>query len=73
MSPLVQAETRFRQWRQRNGLSQAEVSGLCGLSVAMLSRIERGQRRLAPLTKVRVARCLGVPIRELFEVEEIGE
>jgi hypothetical protein len=35
----------------------------------MLSRAERGERRLAPLTRVKVARRLGVPVRDLFEVE----
>jgi transcriptional regulator with XRE-family HTH domain len=59
------------KWRSDEGLTLAEVSGLTGLSVAMLSLVERGERQLAPLTKVMVARRLGVPIAELFEVEEL--
>jgi DNA-binding XRE family transcriptional regulator len=64
--------SKIRRWRQREGLTLAEVSGLTGLSVAMLSLVERGQRRLLPKTKVRVARRLGVPLRELFDVEDLA-
>jgi transcriptional regulator with XRE-family HTH domain len=64
---------RLRLWRVDNGLSIHELSDLTGLSTPFLSRVERGERQLAPLTKARVARCLGVPIRDLFDVEEIEE
>ncbi len=64
---------RLRLWRVREGLTLDEVSALTGVSVSMLSRAERGQRQLAPLTKVRVARCLDVPLRDLFEVEEVPD
>ncbi|NJP28077.1 helix-turn-helix transcriptional regulator [Microbispora sp. SCL1-1] len=66
MSPL-------RAWRLANGLSLQDVSDLSGISVSMISRVERGQKRLSPLTKAKVARRLGVRIRDLFEVEEISE
>lgn len=61
---------RMRLWRAQNGLTLEELSGLTGFSPAMLSRVERGERRLAPMSKIRVARCLGVPVRDLFDVEE---
>ncbi len=64
---------RLRLWRADAGLTLQEVADLTGLSTAMLSRVESGHRQLAPMTRVRVARRLGVPIHELFEVEEIGE
>lgn len=67
-----QPPTRLRQWRQAHGLSLEEVYGLSGISPAMLSRVERGQRELAPLTKVKLARSLGVPVRELFTAEDLG-
>jgi transcriptional regulator with XRE-family HTH domain len=63
--------SQLATWRQREGLTLAEVAGLVGLSVAMLSLVERGERQLAPLTKVKVARRLGVTVRELFEPEAI--
>jgi transcriptional regulator with XRE-family HTH domain len=65
--------TRLRAWRLANDLSLEEVSGLSGISRPMLSRVERGQRELAPLTKVRLARALGVPVRELFDVADLAE
>jgi transcriptional regulator with XRE-family HTH domain len=62
---------RLRLWRAEQGLTLEELSDLVGLSVPMLSRVERGQRQLAPLTKVRVARRLGVRVSDLFPVEEL--
>jgi transcriptional regulator with XRE-family HTH domain len=70
---VEQLRNRLRQWRIDAGLSQDEVSDLTGVSKAMLSRVERGERELAPLTKVKVARRLGVRVADLFEVEEITE
>jgi transcriptional regulator with XRE-family HTH domain len=64
---------RLRLWRVDNGLTLEEISDLAGVSVAMISRVERGQRQLAPLTKVQFARRLGVPIRELFDVEPLDD
>ncbi|MBA2312414.1 MAG: helix-turn-helix transcriptional regulator [Actinobacteria bacterium] len=60
-------------WRRAEGFSQPEVSGLTGVSVAMLSRLERGQRQASPRLKVRMARRLGVPVSDLFEVEPLAE
>ncbi len=62
---------RLRCWRIDTGLSLDELADLTGMSKSMLSRVERGERELAPLTKVRVARRLGVPVRDLFEIEEV--
>ena len=50
----------LRQWRTDHDLTLEEISDLTGLSVPMLSRVERGKRRLAPLRRVAVARRLGV-------------
>lgn len=60
--------SRLRSWREAAELSLAEVSDLTGMSVSMLSRVERGERGLTPLGKVALARRLGVRIRDLFDV-----
>lgn len=60
---------RFRRWRIENGLTQDEVADLTGLSKTMVSRAERGYRGFAPLTKVQIARSLGVSISTLFEAQ----
>ncbi len=62
----VGVENRLRDWRESAGLTLEEVAGLTGLSRSELSRVERGVRGIAPLTRVRVARALGVPLAELF-------
>jgi transcriptional regulator with XRE-family HTH domain len=59
---------RLAAWRQGEGLTLAEVSALTGLSVAMLSLAERGERSFLPKTKVLIARRLNVPLGELFEL-----
>jgi transcriptional regulator with XRE-family HTH domain len=61
----------LRDWRIENDLTIEEVAGLTGLSPSMHSLVERNKRRLAPLTKVLVARRLGVPVGELFPPEPI--
>lgn len=58
----------LRRWRAEHGLTLDEVAGLTGYSKAYLSRLERGERCPAPLTKVAVARRLGAPIEDLFDV-----
>lgn len=67
------ATTKFRRWRVENSLTLEEVSDLTGLSVSALSRVERGERQLRPQMRVLVARRLGVPLRTLFEVQEIKD
>lgn len=61
--------TLLREWRRRTGLSLADAAGLTGISQAHLSRIETGKRNPPPLTKVAIARRLGVPVDEIFPVE----
>ncbi len=63
--------TRLREWRVHQGLTLDEVADVTGMSKSMLSRAERGERHLAPLTRIQMARRLHVPVRDLFEVEEL--
>jgi transcriptional regulator with XRE-family HTH domain len=66
--------SRLRLWRIRNGYTLDEVSGLTGVSESMLSRIETGDRNPSPAARVRIARCLGVHVSDLFEpVAQISE
>jgi transcriptional regulator with XRE-family HTH domain len=60
---------RLRLWRADHGLTLEEVADLVGLSAGMISLVERGERHLSPMTKARVARCLDVQIRDLFDFE----
>jgi transcriptional regulator with XRE-family HTH domain len=60
---------RLRVWRTDHGLSVRDVADLTGFDVSTISRVERGQRCLAPLTKVVLARRLGVAVADLFDVD----
>ena len=67
------ATSRLRAWREAEGLSLGEVSGLTGISVPMLSRVERGLKQMAPLTRVQFARRLGLPVQELFDIDPLAD
>jgi len=56
----------LRQWRERRGLTLQETGDLLAVSPSMLSRMERGERRVRPLDRVRFARLLGARVGELF-------
>ncbi|MHC4864641.1 MAG: helix-turn-helix domain-containing protein [Planctomycetota bacterium] len=70
---MTKAITKFRQWRQLHGLSLQEVGDLTGMSESMISRLERGERRLNINEKVLVSRRLNTRIRNLFEVEDADD
>lgn len=59
----------LRAWRERHGFKLEEVADLAGVSASYLSRLERGERRLRPFDRLRIARALGVRIGELFPPE----
>jgi hypothetical protein len=59
----------LRAWRAENGVSLEELAGATGYSAAMLSRVERGERRLSVLARIRLARSLGAKVQELFVPE----
>ena len=63
-------QNSLREFRERQGWSLADASGLTGLSRVYLSRVERNLREPSPTMKVRIARGLGVPVAELFPAQE---
>ena len=65
-----EAETKLAAWRQTRGLTLREVGDLAGLSTAMVSRLERGQRWPSVDLKVRMSRRLGARITDLFDPDE---
>jgi len=57
---------RIAAERHRRGLSQAELARMIGRSVAWLSQVERGVRRIDRMTVLQtVARALDVPLSDL--------
>jgi transcriptional regulator with XRE-family HTH domain len=57
---------RVRDLRLRKKLSQEKYADLCGLHVSYVGQIERGQRNVALVNIVKLARGLGVRPGELF-------
>jgi transcriptional regulator with XRE-family HTH domain len=56
----------LRRWRLQQGFSGYELADLAGISTAMVSMIETGDRDPGPATKVRIARALGVRVRDIW-------
>ena len=73
MSGERPTSSRLREWRIEQDYTLEECADLTGLSIAFWSRIERRERQPRPETRIRIARRLGVPVRDLFEVEPLEE
>lgn len=56
-----------REARRRTGMTLAELAAATGLSVGMLSKIERGSTSPSLGTLQRLSRTLGVPITAFFQ------
>jgi transcriptional regulator with XRE-family HTH domain len=62
----VPTMSELREFRERQGWTLADASGLTGLSKGYLSLIERDLRQPSPAMKVRIARGVGASVAELF-------
>ena len=58
---------RVRDLRRRHHLTQAELAEMTALTPGQVSRIELGAREPRFATVERIARALGVEIRDLFD------
>ena len=63
---LVALGEQIRQIRQRKGISQEDFAALAGLSRAYYGSVERGERNVATLNLMRIARALQVEAGQLF-------
>lgn len=59
-------ESPMRQRRLAIDMTLTELSGLTGVDLGLLSRVERGQRKPTAEIAVRIARGLGVTAPALF-------
>lgn len=57
----------IQYFRKKMGISQEELSSLCGYSSTYIGKIERGKRSPSLDTLVRIARALQVPIDSFFD------
>ena len=61
---------QIRYLRELKGLSLVDVSERSGVTVAALSRIERGLSKPRPSTLQKIAQALGVSVEELWTPDE---
>ncbi len=64
---------RVRALRRGAGLTLNELAGRAGVSRAMLSKVERGEKNPTLVVAARVAEGLGVTLTQLIETEEGGK
>lgn len=59
---------RVRELREARGLSQEQLATRAGLHRTYVSSAERGERNVALINIGKLAKALGVDIRDLFQV-----
>jgi transcriptional regulator with XRE-family HTH domain len=62
----VAVASALRKWREQQGWTLIDLSGLTGVSVSYLSLIERGLRNPPPHLKVHIARGIGAAVADVF-------
>lgn len=63
---LVALGAKIRAVRQAKGFSQEEFAAEAGLGRSYYGGIERGERNVAALNLIQIAKILGVEVGELF-------
>ncbi len=63
---LGQFGENLRHRRMASGLSQERLAELAGMHRTYVGGIERGERNVALLNIIKLARALKIPIAELF-------
>jgi transcriptional regulator with XRE-family HTH domain len=58
--------SRIRELRKQKGLSQESLALACNLDRTYVGSVERGERNVSLLNIHKLARALGVDVRELF-------
>lgn len=57
---------RIKEARLEKGLTQLELSNLCGISISAVQMYEIGQRVPRDTVKIKLANALEKPIQDLF-------
>jgi transcriptional regulator with XRE-family HTH domain len=70
---LAAVGPRLKALRTEKGRTLADLSGITGISVSTLSRLESGQRRPALELLLPLAQAHGVPLDQLVSAPETGD
>ena len=65
--------SRVKELRRRRGLTLEELAGQSGVSRAMISKLERGEKNPTLVVAARLAEGLGVTLSQLAGMEERRE
>lgn len=57
---------RMRRLRLQKGVSQEGLALTCDLDRSYIGGVERGERNVSLVNIRKIARALGVPVKELF-------
>jgi transcriptional regulator with XRE-family HTH domain len=63
---LVKLGMRIRELRKSKGFSQENFAAEVGLDRTYMGSVERGERNVAALNLIRIAKCLNLEVGELF-------
>jgi transcriptional regulator with XRE-family HTH domain len=69
---LVRFGQRLREIRERIGVSQEKLAELAALHRTYVSSVERGKRNISLVNIEKLARALGVSLRELMPDGKAG-
>ncbi|MCJ8015045.1 helix-turn-helix transcriptional regulator [Paenibacillus sp. KQZ6P-2] len=61
----LQLAQRIRAFRKLKGFTQQELASRCGVSLAVLGAVERGNRRADEQMLTKIAGVLGITVQEL--------
>ncbi|EZP77571.1 repressor protein YorfE [Parageobacillus genomosp. 1] len=57
---------KITYYRNKQGMTQAELARKLGISASYLNRIEKGTKTPSLRLAIRIAHVLGVPVEKLF-------
>lgn len=63
---LVKLGEQIRKLRSAKGFSQEDFAAEVGIDRSYMGGIERGERNIATLNLIRIAKAFGVEVGELF-------
>ena len=64
---------RIREYRAREGMNQEELAKLVGVRRETIGNLEKGRYNPSLVLAWNIAKVFGVPIEEVFTVEEDQE